>query len=183
VHQMFNAALLGHLGEAPPALVALRVLATAATRWLSHASRLLIVAALEHCTAVLCMAYLRGEPHRRISSRFAKTLFAEHAAEELAHCSIAFDLWIQGGGASRVARLFTVISIMMAGFAYTCTAVPWILHRRSGRHLTPTLRAIAGFIAKIRVDGKVGSTLGDLFSFARHDYHPNRLIDAAFPAS
>jgi predicted metal-dependent hydrolase len=178
VHHKLNAALLGHLGEAPPALPLLRALFGAARRHLSLPNRLLLVAALEHSTAVMSMGYLKREARWRFGSPFARELFALHAAEELAHCSAAFDLWVIEGAAGRIARTSAVLAIMAAGLVYASIAMPWILYRKSGRRLTATLTGMAGFAAAGWRDVDLGSTLGKLFSFARADYHPDRLIAA-----
>ena len=67
---------------------------------------------------------------------------------------------------------------MAAGLAYASIAVPWILYRKSGRRLTATLAGMAGFAAAAWREVDLGSTLGELFFFARADYHPDRLIAA-----
>ena len=176
-HAKFNAALHDYLGGAPPALAVLRTLLGAARTRLSLPSRLLLVAALEHFTAVLSMAYLKRQARWHFRSPFAKELFVRHAAEELSHCSVAFDLWAKDGTASRFARAFSVLAILAAGLVYTAAAVPWILYRKSGRRLAATLFAMAGVVTLLCREMKAGTTLCDLFCFTRPDYHPDRLID------
>jgi len=79
-------------------------------------------------------------------------------------------------GGDRLKRALTVLSILLAGFAYISVAVPWILHRKTGS-LRRTLAALARFAMGNRADIAAYSPLPELFSFARRDYHPNHLVD------
>ena len=176
-HAKFNAALHDSLGGTPPALALLRMLLGVARTRLSLPSQLLLVAALEHFTAVLSMAYLRRQSRWSFRSPFAKELFARHAAEELAHCTVAFDLWAEDATAGRFARAMSVLAILAAGLAYTAAAVPWILYRKSGRRFATTLLALTSVFTRACRDMRAGTTLRDLFCFTRLDYHPARLIE------
>ena len=179
-HRKFNAALLDYLGTPPPALALPRKLLQAARTRLSLPRQLLLVAALEHCTAVLSANYLRREPAWAFDSSCARELFARHAAEELAHCSAAVDLWHREGAGSRFARSSTLLAILAAGLLYAVMAVPWIVYRKSGRRLWPTLAALAGlFTNSSRGGPRTVSTLAELFSFARRDFAPDRRVDAS----
>jgi predicted metal-dependent hydrolase len=177
VHKKFNASLLKYLGMSPPGLALVQSLLNAARKHLSLFSRLLLVAALEHFAAALSKGYLRQETGWDFRSASAKELFAQHAREELAHRAVAFDLWLSNGTTGRVGRTVTVLAIMVAGFAYVSAAVPWIIYRKTGKHLSNTLIALANCVLRTCLHIESYSILGELFSFARGDYHPDRVID------
>ena len=176
VHRKFNASLTGYLGGMPPGLALLDTLLDGTRKHLSLSSRLLLAAALEHYTAVLSKAYLAQSDKMDIRPEFARELFVRHAREEIAHRSVVFDLWRSQSGGDRLKRALTVLSILLAGFAYISVAVPWILHRKTGS-LRRTLAALARFAMGNRADIAAYSPLPELFSFARRDYHPNHLVD------
>jgi predicted metal-dependent hydrolase len=175
-HKKLNASLLKYLGVTPPGLALVQSLLNGARRYLTLSGRLLLVAALEHFAAVLSKGYLNQQAQWHFRSAFAEDLFRQHAREELAHRSVVFDLWLSKGAAGRVGRTLTVLMIVVAGLVYVSAAVPWILYRKTGRHLTATLAALAGFVIGNRVGIKAFSSLGELFSFAHGDFHPDRLI-------
>jgi predicted metal-dependent hydrolase len=175
-HTRFNASLLKYLGELPRGLGMVRSLLNGARKHLSLSHRLLLVAAHEHFLTVFSKLYLNHEEGWNFRSAFAKKLFAQHAREELAHRSVVFDLWLIKGTAGRIGRTLTVFAILFTGLLYVSVAVPWILCRKTGRYLPASLVALAGFAIGNCVIGKNGSTLRELFSFARSDYHPDRLI-------
>lgn len=176
VHRRFNASLTGYLGGTPPGLALLDALLDGTRKHLSLSSRLLLAAALEHYTAVLSKAYLAQSDRMDIRPEFARELFVRHAREEIAHRSVVFDLWRSQSGGDRLKRALTVLSILLAGFAYIAVAVPWILHRKTGS-LRRTLAALARFVVGNRSDIAAYSPLPELFSFARRDYHPDHLVD------
>ncbi len=176
-HRKFNAFLLDYLGMAPPGLGLVQSLLNGAKRCLPLSGRLLLVAALEHFVAVLSKEYLTQEGQWNFRSAFARELFVQHARDELAHRSVVFDLWLSRGTAGGVRRTLTVLSILLAGLLYVSVAVLWILYRKTGRHVTATLTALAGFVMRNRIGIHVYSPLGELFSFVRSDFHPDRLID------
>ena len=177
VHGKLNASLLGYLGRTPPGLALIERLLDAARKRLSLSSRLLIAAALEHFTAVLSKVYVEHEAGLDIRSAFVRELFAQHAREELAHRSVVFDLWLTKRAAGRMARAATVFAILFIGSIYVSISVPWILHRKTGRRLTHTLRALAGFVVSSRSDIASYTPLSELFSFVRRDYHPDELVE------
>ncbi len=176
VHGKFNAGLLGHLGGTPPGLGLIETQLEAATERLPLPTRLLVAAALEHYTAVLSKVYMAQEDRLDIRSDFARELFAQHAREELAHRSVVFDLWLTRGASGRAARAATILAILLAGSVYVSLAVPWIVHRKTGRHPVRTLRALAGFVFSRRADIASYSPLRELFSFSRRGFHPDELV-------
>ncbi len=182
-HRRFNAALAGYLGGPPPGLATIAGLLRRVERRLSPRTRLLLVASLEHFTAVSSKAYLRWQGGWHFSCAGPGELFAAHAREELGHRSVVFDLWRSRGAAGRAGRLFAVGATLLAGAAYLSLAGLWILHRKSGRRPVATLRTLAAFIAGRLRERAVGLPLRELFLFARADFHPRRLVDDAVGAS
>jgi predicted metal-dependent hydrolase len=177
VHKEFNASLLDYLGMHPPGLAAVQALLNGARKHLGHSSRLQVVAALEHFAAVLSKGYLKQEGGWHFRSAAARELFARHAREELAHRCVAFDLWSSHGPTGSAGRAVTLLAIVLSGLIYVCVAVPWIIHRKTGGRLGTTLKAVATGAWKACSNSASYSTLGELFSFARRDYHPDRLMD------
>ncbi|MCK9201824.1 MAG: metal-dependent hydrolase [Gallionella sp.] len=176
VHRKFNASLLQYLGDTPPGLAMLDTLLDGTRKHLSLSSRLLLAAALEHYTAVLSKAYLAQSDRMDIRSAFARELFVRHAREEISHRSVVFDLWRSQSGGDSFKRSLTILVILLAGGVYISIAMPWILHRKTGS-LRRTFAALARFAVGNRADVTAYSPLPELFSFARHDYHPDHLID------
>lgn len=176
VHKKFNASALNYLGRSTPGLARLEALLDNTHKHLSLPGRLLLAAALEHFTAVLSKVYLAQEAHLDFQSPFARALFAEHAREEIAHRSVVFDLWLSQSSSGRFKRSLTVLAILLAGITYISIAVPWILHRKTGK-LSTTLTSLAVFAIKNRSAIQSYSPLAELFSFVRKDYHPDHLID------
>jgi predicted metal-dependent hydrolase len=177
MHKKFNASLLEYLLMPPPGLALVQSLLNGATKHLSISGRLRFAAALEHFSAVLSKGYLNQETGWDFRSVSAKELFARHAREELAHRSVVFDLWLSGRAISRVGRALTMLALLLAGFVYVSAAVPWIVYRKTGKHLSATLIALAGCALRNGLDIESYSKLGELFAFARGDYHPDGVID------
>lgn len=176
IHKKFNQALIRYLGKTPPGLAMIEALLDGTRRHLSLSSRLLLAAALEHMAAVLSKVYVKQEGSMHIESAFARELFVLHAREELAHCSVVFDLWRSKDATGRLGRSLTILVILLAGAFYVTAAVPWILYRKSGKRLGVTLSALAGFTAGSRADIRAYSPLSEMFAFVRRDYHPDKLF-------
>ncbi|HEX5363060.1 MAG TPA: metal-dependent hydrolase [Gallionella sp.] len=176
VHKKFNTSVLHYLGQTPPGLARLEALLDGTRNRLSLPSRLLLAAALEHFTAVLSKVYLAQEGRLDFQSAFAQALFAHHAREELAHRSVVFDLWLTLGTSGRFKRSLTVFTILLVGITYIAVAVPWILHRKTGK-LSATLSSLLSFAVKNRSNIPSYSPLAELFSFVRRSYHPDHLVD------
>ena len=176
VHNRLNASLLRYLGTAPPGLALVQSLVSAARNHLSLSRRMLLVAALEHFTAVLSKDHLTRATGWHFGCVFARELFARHAREELAHRAVAFDLWRCEAAAGGVARAAAVAAIGAAGTAYLSVAVPWILYRKMGNRLGRTVTTVAGSTLSLRALRDAGSLVGELFRFARADYHPDQLV-------
>ena len=173
-HRKLNAALLAYMKSPPPGLAAVEGLLDMVNRRLSLSTRVALVAALEHFTAVLSKSYLRSHGRLQFGCAYARDLFHQHALEEIDHRAVAFDLWVHRGGGSVPVRLAAITSILVVGAVYLGMATPWILHRKNGGRLTATL---AGLLAKRPAPAGAGSTLKDLFRYVRRDYHPQHLID------
>ena len=176
LHKRFNASLLKYLRRTPPGVAMIESLLKGMQLNLSLSFRLLLAATLEHFTAVLSKGYLNQETQWDFRCAFTKELFAQHAREELAHRSVVFDLWLSQGKTGRVGRTLIVLTILLAGLAYVSAAVPWILHHKTGKRLTGTLSAFAGFVMRKRLNITNGLSLRELFLFACGDYHPECLI-------
>ncbi|MBI4995437.1 MAG: metal-dependent hydrolase [Rhodocyclales bacterium] len=173
-HRRLNSALLTYMKAPPPGLAAVEGLLEFVNRRLSLSTRVALVAALEHFTAVLSKSYLRSHGRWQFGCNYARDLFHQHALEEIDHRSVAFDLWLHRGGGSVPVRLAAIASILMVGAAYLGVATPWILHRKYGGSLAATL---GGLLAKRQAPAGAGSTLKDLFRYVRRNYHPQHLID------
>jgi len=175
-HALFNLRLLDYLQHAPPGLRPLQMLLRALRKYAGPSTRLFLVVALEHFSTVLSKRYLTLHRDWKIASPYAKTLFELHAQEELGHRSVVFDLWTGDSTRSGPARAVAVWSILFFGLLYICMAAPWILHRKMHRKILPTATAIFGYIMTRRPNVGAIRLLGELFSFARKDYHPDNLI-------
>jgi predicted metal-dependent hydrolase len=175
-HRKLNTALLGYTKAPPPGLAAVEGLLDIVSRRLSLSTRVALVAALEHFTAVLSKSYLRNHRRWQFGCAYARDLFHQHAREEIDHRSVAFDLWLHRGGGSVPVRLATITSILLVGAVYLGIATPWILHRKNGGRFAVTLAALV--TPRPRPVG-ASSTLKDLFRYFRRNYHPQHLIDEA----
>ncbi len=175
-HRKFNVRLLRYLGVNPPGLAMIQALLNAARARLSLSRRLLLVATLEHFAAVLSKFYLNQEAQWDFRCAFARELFARHAREELGHRSVVFDLCLSRGNIGRVQRALIIWAILLAALVYVSAAVPWILHRKTGKRLMGVLSAFAGFVMTCRPVMMIDSPLRELFLFARVDYHPEWLV-------
>jgi predicted metal-dependent hydrolase len=180
MHIKFNASLLAYLGAPPPGLKLVQAALNGARRRVSLSSRLLLVAALEHFAAVMSKGYLHHEGGWDFRSATAKMLFAHHAREEIAHRSVAFDLWSSRAPTGRSGRTFAVLAILTAGFLYLCAAVPWILYRKSGDRVDATLVALAGAALDSDLKHELATTMASLFTFTRGGYHPDRAVGSNF---
>ena len=152
-----------------------RWLLAAASQRMSLSNRLLLAATLEHFSAVLSRRYLLYEDRWSFCSSFAKTLFAQHAREELAHRAVAFDLWRSRSTDGRRRRFAALLAVLILAWAYLAVAVPWILYRKSGRRLSRTLVHLTKFIGAPRSKSPASSPVGELFLFTRLDFHPRLL--------
>jgi predicted metal-dependent hydrolase len=178
VHHKFNASLFRYLGKTPPGLAFMEALLNGVRRHLSLNKQLMLASALEHLTAVLSTAYLKQEKRLNMDSAFARELFTFHAHEEIAHCSVVFDLWRTRPGNSHSGRMLTILSILLAGAIYIGLAVPWILYRKNGKQLGRTARDLLRQAFRSPKGIKQYSPLVEMFSFTRHGYHPDLLFKA-----
>lgn len=179
-HRKLNNALLDYMKAAPPGLATVEKLLDIANRRLSLSSRVALVAALEHFTAVLSKSYVRHQAGWRFNCAYARDLFAEHAREEIDHRSVAFDLWRHRGGGGVPVRFAAIGAILIVGGAYLCLATPWIVRRKNGGRLAATL---AELVAPRQRPREAGSTLKDLLRYIGRDYHPRQLVDDSKPST
>jgi uncharacterized protein len=179
LHRHFNSHLLQYLGKTPPGLGLVRALLAWARGHLSLSSRLLLVAALEHFAAVLSKVYLRHRSGYSFGSASAREMLAQHAIEELGHRSVVFDLWFSQTGAGSVRRAACVLAILLAALAFLSLAVPWILHRKTGARRLAAATTLARVLARNVRHLQAQAPLGELFSFARGDFHPDAPIEAS----
>jgi uncharacterized protein len=173
-HRKLNSALLDYMKTPPPGLAAVEGLLDMVNRRLSLSTRVALVAALEHFTAVLSKSYLRSLGNWRFGCAYARDLFHQHACEEIDHRAVAFDLWLHRGGGAMPVRLAAIASILTVGAVYLGMTTPWILHRKNGGHLAATL---AGLVAPRQHPAGAGSILKDLLRYVDRNYHPRNLID------
>jgi predicted metal-dependent hydrolase len=148
-------------------------------RRLALPGRLLLVAALEHVAAVLSRRYLDQGDEWVFRSPYARRLFTLHARQELAHRSVVFDLCLSHGAAGRLGRALAMAAVLLGGLGYVAAAVPWIVYRKSGRRWGPALALLAGGVWRNSLRGSSWATLGELLSFSRGAYHPDRMAAAA----
>lgn len=177
-HRKLNTALLDYMKAPPPGLAAVEGLLDMVNRRLSLSTRVALVAALEHFTAVLSKSYLGSHGRWRFGCAYARDLFHHHALEEIDHRSVAFDLWLHRGGGSVPVRMAAITSILVVGVVYLGLATPWILHRKNGGRLAATL---AGLAARQHQPSGTASTFKDILRYLRRDYHPRHLIDETRP--
>lgn len=177
IHRRFNASLEAYLHRPPPGLQTVQWLLDGAKRRLSLANRLLVVATIEHCAAVLSKVYLQWVGVRPFRIAFVKDLFTQHAREELAHRAVAFDLSVSIGQSGRARRSLALFMVLLAGCLYLTGAAAWILHRKSRRRTGGTLAALAKFfVPEPSFVARARSCTGDLLAFARDNYHPLWLV-------
>lgn len=178
-HRQLNHALAAYLQAAPPGLATIDRLSEFAHRHFSLSSRVALVAALEHYTAVVSKTYAERQQHWQFACAYAQELFAEHAREEIAHRAVAFDLWQAHGGGGLLARLLTIALISLCGAAYLALAVPWILRRKTGSW-RGALAALLSPLPRCRPASRLLSPLlHDLARYLRRNYHPRQLISGA----
>ena len=175
-HQRFNSSLLDYLGNAPPGLAIVQSLLEVAGRRLTLSGRLLLAATLEHLAAVWSKYYLLRERHWSFRSKLARELFSRHAREELAHRSVAFDLWQCEGSGDRLPRTLALLLVLVVGLSYLAVALPWIVHCKAHRRPAKTFVHLVGFVARRRNTPRIPSPVGELFLFTRRNFHPRSLI-------
>lgn len=175
-HRRFNESLLSFLGRPPPGLGRVQWLLDGAAARLPLRWRMLLVAALEHFTAVCSSRYLQEAQRWDFASPGARELFERHAHEEIAHSAVAYDLCMEGSVPGRLPRALAMLAVLGAGLLYLLASVPWILHRKTGSRLGATAVRLAGFAGRVAFDLKNYSVLRQLFAFAGGNFHPDRVF-------
>ena len=137
--------------------------------------RLLLTATLEHFSAVFSKTYVRLSAPLKIESEFARSLFFQHANDELAHCSVVFDLLSSSEKSSSVERLVVLLLCIGFGLIYLGISVLWIMHRKSAGKYLETFSRLARSLISRRLYSQIFAILPEMFSFARKDYHPTKL--------
>ena len=149
----------------------------------SPLTRLAITCGLEHITAVLGAGAF-SDPLLDEAHPTMRELALWHAAEEIEHKSVAFDVYIaMGGGYLR--RLF--------GMAVAYTSLMW-LWRRGARHLLEqdggyALQDLADLRRRLRARGvdRMGEIRAAVLDYVRPGFHPDdhetmHLAEAYFAA-
>ena len=111
-----------------------------ARRWTRH--RLGIVAAIEHCTAALGGWLLAARAYETPGAvdPMMLDMLRWHAAEEVEHRAVAFDLYVdQGGG--YLERLVTAVEVVPVLLGMWVAGTAFLLRRDPTRPGRPTVRA------------------------------------------
>jgi len=111
-----------------------------ARRWTRH--RLGIVAAIEHCTAALggWLLAARAYDTPDVADPMMLDMLRWHAAEEVEHRAVAFDLYVdQGGG--YLERLVTAVEVVPVLLGMWVAGTAFLLRRDPTRPGRPTVRA------------------------------------------
>lgn len=178
MHQKLNTRLHAYLGDRLAGVRFIEFLLDAANSRFSLARRLLLTAALEHISAVFSKTYVRLSGPLKIEFESARSLFFQHAHEELAHCSVVFDLLHSSGGSGRLQRFIILLACAIFGLIYLCIAVPWIVHRKTNHKYHETFFLLARSLLSRHLYAQVFLVIPEFFSFVRKDYHPARFVDS-----
>ena len=103
-----------------------------ANRFLSPRQRLAMTAALEHVTAIMAESSLgEGSPMAAVTDTAMKDLWDWHAAEEMEHKSVAFDVYRSVGGSEKMRRRM----MLQATFYLLFDVMVGVVHmlRRDGK--------------------------------------------------
>jgi predicted metal-dependent hydrolase len=129
---------------------------------------LAVTVALEHITAVLGAALLRGELFENCDPEMV-AFWKWHAAEEIEHKGVAFDAYVDRGGGPNLRRLILGWAVFIVAVRMTSRMVHML--RKDGRLWDSAVwRSGARFMF-----GKKGffRTMGaEFLDFFRADYHP-----------
>jgi predicted metal-dependent hydrolase len=177
-HQAFNTILLGHLRRPPPGVGLVQLFLRMAPDYLKLTTRLLLLGALEHMTAVCSAHYLTEEARWRFDSPQARHLFAWHAREEIDHASLAMELCASGGPASRWVRWLAMTSLLGAGALYLMLSVPWIACCKAGGSVARTAGLLWRFGWKAAVHPGIRRGIVQVFEFAGRDFPETHRRDA-----
>lgn len=176
MHGKLNLSLLKHLGSVPPGLAAIRAAMAYARTHFGPSRCLGLSAATEHLTAAVSGAYLLRESEIHIQSPFVRTLFNQHAQEEIGHRAVVFDLWRGRWTAARMQRALSLLSVVISLLFYLAVAVPWVLYRKAGNSTLKTFGAICSCVHAGRLVEWIIRLPTMCFSFVRRDYHPDQTI-------
>ncbi len=179
MHLRLNTRLHAYLGERAAGMRLLESLLNLANRRMNLPKRLLLTAALEHFSAVFSKTYVHLSGPLDIKYEFARDLFFQHAQEELAHCSVVFDLLSSSGETRRFDRLVILLTCTVIGLVYLGISVPWILHHKTGHKAVTTAGLLLRALFNRRLYQQIFAALPELFSFVRKDYHPADLTDTS----
>lgn len=176
MHGKLNTSLLKHLGRVPPGLAAIEAAMAYARRRFESSRCLGLSAATEHLTAAVSGAYLVRESGIHIQSPFVRSLFTQHAHDEIGHRSVVFDLWRVRWTAERRQRAVSLLSVVVALLIYLAVAVPWVLYRKTGNSVLKTLGALFSCVHISRLGEWLITLPAMCFPFVRRDYHPDQTI-------
>ncbi len=146
----------------------------------SPALRLAVTVALEHYTALLAHDVLAGDGLEAVAPE-VRALLQWHAAEEIEHKSVAFDVLraVAPSYGLRVAGLGLATAGLL-GFWAVATGGLLLQDWRAGRR--PQARDVDTLRAQVQHIGG-GMLLGGIRAYLRRDFHPSQLDDAALAAA
>jgi uncharacterized protein len=129
---------------------------------------LAVTVAVEHITAILGASVLRGELFENCDPEVA-AFWRWHAAEEIEHKAIAFEVYEREGGGPDLRRAIMAWAVFIIGVRMTSRMAHMLGH--DGRLFDPdVLRSGARFLFGPK--GVVRSIGPDFLSFFRRDFHP-----------
>ncbi len=144
-----------------------------------HLRELAVTAAYEHLTAILGHLALshvdeEGDFLAGVEEPL-QTLWRWHAAEEIEHKSVAFELYTRLGGTSVLRKLLFLFVMRDFTVDMTCQLLS-NLYRDRTLHLPRTWWQGLRFLLGRR--GVLWLTLGPLLSYCRSSFHPDQQGDA-----
>jgi len=146
----------------------------------SPALRLSVTVALEHFTALLAHGALEGDRLSALAPE-VRALLQWHAAEEIEHKSVAFDVLraVAPSYRLRVAGLALATTGLLSFWVVATTGL-LLQDWRAGRR--PQARDVDTLRQQVQSIGD-GVLLGGIRAYLRRDFHPSQLDDAALAAA
>ncbi|MAE94199.1 MAG: metal-dependent hydrolase [Deltaproteobacteria bacterium] len=168
-HQLYNAAVAAQGMNLDRYQSFLRSVLRLVRKVFSHKTQLAITVALEHFTAVLANQLLTNPKLTEDMDPAVRPLWLWHAAEEIEHKAVCFDVYQQVGGTYWMRAL--VMARIMIGFPFVITIFQLSLLASDLK--LASLKAMwrsAGFIWGR--EGFVRAVFPELRAYFRRDFHP-----------
>jgi predicted metal-dependent hydrolase len=144
---------------------------------------LAVTVSIEHMTAVLGAAVLRGEVFKdadlATSDRQMVTFWSWHSAEEVEHRAVPFDVFTRVGGTARMRRLAMVRTIAVVSARLTSRMMHML--RKDGQLWNPRVW-VSGARFLVGRGGFLRVTARDFFAYFRDDFHPDQMDDQGLVA-